>query len=370
MKKTFALLSLFTAGLLTTNAYAEDLGVVIIQSPSDTQYSDEGLDDMQLGQTYSIGNWGKVKVASFGVYDSFAQYLPGQAGNNELKKLSDSDVSGKVFKYSQDSRKEEVVVTGEKLYIPGIYSATGTVTLGDKDEFVSITMLFEEDSFTEINIDEVSENLYAEEFKPNYGVWSDANYKRLFAEEIGPDILEAQSSNFIGVSDMPMASKATRLAVEDCIKQAKGEKSENGSEEEEQEDIDLYYSQMEWKESGEKADFIILNMNITNTQKNMYSFLSNCSVTVEYEGEEDVYQLGGWAYPIDTAYNDSVYKAGDTAIFPSAALALEDEEAVDVLYEGQYLFGSTLPNNIIADENSSLKMIVTIDGNEMVYVIR
>lgn len=127
---------------------------------------------------------------------------------------------------------------------------------------------------------------------------------------------------------------------------------------------------MEWKESGEKADFIILNMNITNTQKNMYSFLGNCSVTVEYEGEDDVYQLGGWAYPIDTAYNDCVYKVGETAIFPSAALALEDEEAVDVLYEGQYIFGSTLPNNIIADENSSLKMVITIDGNEMVYIIR
>lgn len=137
--------------------------------------------------------------------------------------MSDSEVSDKVFKYSQDSRKKTEIVTEEKLYTPGIYSATGTVTLDDGDGFVTITMQFEEDSFIGINIGAVSDNLCDAEFEE--GVCpNSASHMRKFNEMMVPYILEAQSSNFIGVSNMPITMKATRLAVEDCIKQAKGEK--------------------------------------------------------------------------------------------------------------------------------------------------
>ena len=45
-------------------------------------------------------------------------------------------------------------------------------------------------------------------------------------------------------------------------------------------------------------------------------------------------------------------------------------EAVDVMYTGTYAFGCTLPNYVIEDKKSPLRIEISMDGNELTYHIR
>ena len=45
-------------------------------------------------------------------------------------------------------------------------------------------------------------------------------------------------------------------------------------------------------------------------------------------------------------------------------------EVVDVMYTGTYASGCTLPNYVIEDKKSPLRIEISMDGNELTYHIR
>ena len=46
-----------------------------------------------------------------------------------------------------------------------------------------------------------------------------------------------------------------------------------------------------------------------------------------------------------------------------------DNFEIDPMYSGHYVFGCTLPNAVVNSEKP-LRMVITIDGNELTYNIR
>lgn len=74
MKKFLALTLSLVLVLSLASSVAEDLGVVVIGSPT-TGAEPTSLDDMQLGATYTIDNYAKVTPQSFGIYDMFASFI-------------------------------------------------------------------------------------------------------------------------------------------------------------------------------------------------------------------------------------------------------------------------------------------------------
>lgn len=125
---------------------------------------------------------------------------------------------------------------------------------------------------------------------------------------------------------------------------------------------DFYYS-------GNEADYAILRMDITNTATKPRDFLSSCDVKVVYD---DVYEYAGWFYQYN--YNNKTYNSSHSGEDSGKqntnwVLNAADQFAIDPMYEGHYCFGCTLPNAVV-NSKKPLRMIITIDGNEITYNIR
>ena len=71
MKKLLVLVLM--AAMLASVAAAEDLGVQMIGGP-DFQAQPISLDDLQLGQSYSLDGYARVKPVEFKVIDYFGQF--------------------------------------------------------------------------------------------------------------------------------------------------------------------------------------------------------------------------------------------------------------------------------------------------------
>ena len=131
------------------------------------------------------------------------------------------------------------------------------------------------------------------------------------------------------------------------------------------------WTYFEYYQSGIEADFIVLYMDILNTALIDKDYLSDVAVKVVYD---DVYEYGGWAYQRNydnsSSTNSSLYSEADKGKQNIRfAIAKTDQFPISPMYEGHYLFGCTLPNAII-ESKKPLKMIITIDGNEITYNIR
>lgn len=129
-----------------------------------------------------------------------------------------------------------------------------------------------------------------------------------------------------------------------------------------------------WQESGMNADFAWLLMDVTNLQKKDYDFMQNVTVKVIYQDE---YEFAGWVRQVNYDYLNygengrEVTRMGyDNKIPNVVVLDPANVEEIGMMYTGTYAFGATLPNNVFEDTQSSLQMIVTIDGNELTYNIR
>lgn len=119
--------------------------------------------------------------------------------------------------------------------------------------------------------------------------------------------------------------------------------------------VDSFYVYNDgWRRSGTEADYAMLRMDILNTTMKNMDYLSACEVKVVYD---DTYEFGGWyrQYNFDWSEEDTLMKSDQFAIAP--------------MYEGHYVFGCTLPNAVVTSQKP-LKMIITIDGNEITYNIR
>ncbi|MBQ8086803.1 MAG: hypothetical protein IJ234_00050 [Clostridia bacterium] len=129
-----------------------------------------------------------------------------------------------------------------------------------------------------------------------------------------------------------------------------------------------YLTKMFWNDSGASAEYAWLVMDITNLSRDNVDFLSDSDVKVIYQEE---YEFAGWVRQFNFDYNQRVYRhAYDYVAAPTAVLNPEAPESIPMLYTGNYVFGCTLPNAVVEDKAGSLKMVITINGNEITYAIR
>ena len=128
-----------------------------------------------------------------------------------------------------------------------------------------------------------------------------------------------------------------------------------------------YLEDASWIDSGTNADFAWLQMNITNLQKKSIDFMSSTGVKVIYG---DAYEFDGWIRQANMDYNSQTYRyQSETVGGTFCVLDPANAEPVDMMYTGTYIFGCTLPTAVISG-SESLRMVITLDGNEMTYNIR
>jgi hypothetical protein len=116
--------------------------------------------------------------------------------------------------------------------------------------------------------------------------------------------------------------------------------------------------------SGEEAEYVILRVNVLNKTFTPKDYAAGNSVTVKYSDE---YELKGFLYQIITSnYLDSYNSSNDI----SYTLLSTKSKAIEPYYYGHYLVGCKLPNAIANDKESSLQMIITLNGQEFIFNIR
>ena len=122
-------------------------------------------------------------------------------------------------------------------------------------------------------------------------------------------------------------------------------------------------------QSGQEAEFVVLKMDIVNIMTKDKNFLEQCEVKVVFD---DLYEYGGWSYQYN--YNNGTRKNNEDGAANNQqnkcfVIDKTDNFVISPMYEGHYCFGCTLPNAVI-NSKKPLKMIITIDGNEITYNIR
>lgn len=129
-----------------------------------------------------------------------------------------------------------------------------------------------------------------------------------------------------------------------------------------------YYEHLNWMRSGVNADFAWLLMDITNTQKSAVNFIQEATVKVIFDEE---YEYAGWVRQFNYDYdlNGAYYDGDDQGDFIRAALDPVDEESIDMMYTGHYVFGCTLPTAVV-NGTEPLRMVIDLGGNELTYNIR
>lgn len=130
-----------------------------------------------------------------------------------------------------------------------------------------------------------------------------------------------------------------------------------------------YFSDCQWRESGTEAEFAWLKADVTNLQKTEDSFMNDITVKVIYDDE---YEYDGWIRQFNYDYSKSeVYRYKETSVIGwPVCLSPVDEMSISPMYKGHYAFGCTLPNFVVEDKESPLRMIITIGGNTLTYNIR
>ena len=103
-------------------------------------------------------------------------------------------------------------------------------------------------------------------------------------------------------------------------------------------------------ESGAEADIAYLRADIRNLAKKDTKFLGTISVKAVYDDE---YEYNGFIYQLN---HKSESFRGESDIGP--------------MYTGHYGFFCQLPNFVVQDKTSPLRMVITINGHEFTYNIR
>ena len=121
--------------------------------------------------------------------------------------------------------------------------------------------------------------------------------------------------------------------------------------------------------SGKEAEYAVLYADILNTQLKDKNYLENVSVKAVYD---DTYEYAGWFHQRN--YNNGTDNFASLEVDESKqntrwVVNASDQFSISPMYEGHYIFGCTLPNAVI-NGSKSLKLIITIDGNEITYNIR
>jgi len=109
-----------------------------------------------------------------------------------------------------------------------------------------------------------------------------------------------------------------------------------------------------YNDSGADAEYALLFVDIINTQMVGADFLTEVEVKAVYD---EVYEFGGW------------YFQSNSDISTTVGIDPADNFAIEPMCTGHYIFGCTLPNTVIRDKKP-LRLVITIDGNELTYNIR
>lgn len=131
---------------------------------------------------------------------------------------------------------------------------------------------------------------------------------------------------------------------------------------------DVQYNNYQYQ-SGADADYAVLRVDLTNLATRDKQFLENCEVEVVYD---DVYEYAGWCYQYNynnEPRNDSWYGSFSNIQNTEFVIHKDDVFAIGPMYTGHYAFGCTLPNAVI-NSKKPLRLVITIDGNEITYNIR
>ena len=137
-----------------------------------------------------------------------------------------------------------------------------------------------------------------------------------------------------------------------------------------------FYENIFWETSSTYDDFACLEMDVVNLQKSPVKLMEVSSVKVVYQ---DKYEFPGWIRQYNYDYDltrkteggdNRDYGPADYGTLVRAALAPENEEPVDMMYTGHFVFGAELPTAVLDDISSTLKMVITLGDNEATYCIR
>ena len=134
-------------------------------------------------------------------------------------------------------------------------------------------------------------------------------------------------------------------------------------------EYDKGYHYCQWKESGKEAEFAWLKSDILNLQKTASSFMTDITVKVIYNDE---YEYNGWIRQFNYDYSKSeLYRYQENGLIGwPVCLSPSDEMPISPMYKGHYAFGCTLPNYVVQDKDSPLRMEITIGGHKLTYNIR
>lgn len=138
---------------------------------------------------------------------------------------------------------------------------------------------------------------------------------------------------------------------------------------------DYHYTSAGWAESGDSAQFVWLRCDITNANKDVKDLTAEIEIKLVYRDE---YEYGGWIRLIDYSKMSRNYSDGCVSRYgfekdqhpAQIVLNPENTPAVENMMTGSYVLGCTLPNYVIADEESPLRMEIKIGDNELIYNIR
>lgn len=127
-----------------------------------------------------------------------------------------------------------------------------------------------------------------------------------------------------------------------------------------------YYNYIIEMHSGENADFAWLLVDITNMQRESAMFMEGAEVKVYFNDE---YEFQGWVRQFNYNYDTTRQYEGIIGTYIRAAIDPANEEAIDPVYTGHYVFGCTLPNAVV-EGTEPLRMEIRLGENDLTYHIR
>ena len=130
-----------------------------------------------------------------------------------------------------------------------------------------------------------------------------------------------------------------------------------------------------WMESGNSAQFLWIVTDITNRQMVEVDFTQEIEIKVVYN---DIYEFKGWIRQID---NDRIPRDqsdygvsrfyGDKADYPNMIVLNPLTNApIQMMYTGNYIIGCTLPNAVVEDKKTPLRVEVKLCEFELTYNFR
>lgn len=120
--------------------------------------------------------------------------------------------------------------------------------------------------------------------------------------------------------------------------------------------------------SGEEADYFIIQADILNTTKTEKDYLSDVEVKAVFD---DDIEYAGWFYQYnwDNETKDTEWNELNGIQNKEFVIDKADQFSIGPYYAGHYCFGCTLPNAVV-NSKKPLRIEISIDGNEITYNIR